>query len=781
MKKVILSIALSLILLTNNIAQWEILNEGLNGRIETIDFVNENVGWLAGWAGTLLKTTDGGESWNSIPINESWYIRMIDFLNESIGWALGSTRSPDNFYIWKSSNEGISWTQQFSSSSVGFNSLYAVDENNVYAVGENKIYKTTNGGTNWNDISPNLPDNHYNSVWFLNSQTGVVTGYYSVGMGGFGRILRTTDGGASWNETIVNEFNDINSLQFLNSTIGYFRANNDSVSFLCKTEDMCSSWTEIIQSPYLIGPYQFLNRDTVYAIIGDSISSNIILKSIDGGANWQEFKSFAHYGPSFQLTNMFFNKIDVGFIIGRFGWFNNTSCIVPSNIGWRIQILSYQIKDVIFIDNDNGLLLGTDRSGIGVHGDWNGHIFLTSDGGKSWDVKFFTLGIMKSYEFVNESIGFSLTDNGIYKTTDSGNNWVQVNEWPGNDICFMDEENGFVVGRYGDSLSNGAGILKTTDTGETWDLGWQIPDTNNYEYNLKSIQFTATTGWTVGDGGMIVKYTSQTGWVKQTSITDLPLNKVFFFDENHGWIAGGYQTENDFQKIFLRTTNNGVNWNAVQDIPYLFRDIAFVDNNIGWAIGYDSSGVGGILKSTDGGNTWPIDTGNLSAQLNALHIKDNYGWAVGENGLILRTTNAAPTWVEDENKTLPTEFALEQNYPNPISAKGGSASGGNPSTKIRYTIPTPPLSSPLPKGRNESLSRTSFGMGFVSLRVYDILGREVATLVNEEQQPGVYEVEFPAKGGSASGRDGANLSSGIYLFRLQAGDYNGVKKMIFLK
>ncbi|MCK7518766.1 MAG: hypothetical protein MZV64_14090 [Ignavibacteriales bacterium] len=63
-----------------------------------------------------------------------------------------------------------------------------------------------------------------------------------------------------------------------------------------------------------------------------------------------------------------------------------------------------------------------------------------------------------------------------------------------------------------------------------------------------------------------------------------------------------------------------------------------------------------------------IDTGNLPAKLNALHIKDNYGWAVGENGLILRTTDAGAVWVEDENdNSLPTEFVLEQNYPNPFN------------------------------------------------------------------------------------------------------------------
>jgi hypothetical protein len=111
----------------------------------------------------------------------------------------------------------------------------------------------------------------------------------------------------------------------------------------------------------------------------------------------------------------------------------------------------------------------------------------------------------------------------------------------------------------------------------------------------------------------------------------------------------------------------------------------------------------------------------------------------------------------------PLEFSLEQNYPNPF----------NPTTKIKYTIPTPPSSSPLVKGRNE--------VGFVTLKVYDVLGNEIATLVNEEKPTGGYEVEFSAKGGSASGGNATSLPSGIYFYKLQSGNYIQTKKMILLK
>ena len=94
----------------------------------------------------------------------------------------------------------------------------------------------------------------------------------------------------------------------------------------------------------------------------------------------------------------------------------------------------------------------------------------------------------------------------------------------------------------------------------------------------------------------------------------------------------------------------------------------------------------------------------------------------------------------NENYALPTNYNLSQNYPNPF----------NPTTKIEYSIP-----------------KTSF----VRLKVYDILGREVAALVDEEKSVGSYNIEF----------NGNNLSSGIYFYKIQAGDYSLVKKMILIK
>lgn len=106
------------------------------------------------------------------------------------------------------------------------------------------------------------------------------------------------------------------------------------------------------------------------------------------------------------------------------------------------------------------------------------------------------------------------------------------------------------------------------------------------------------------------------------------------------------------------------------------------------------------------------------------------------------------------NKPMPEQYELEQNYPDPF----------NPDTKIKYTI----VPQNLPKG--EAFVGTSF-MKFVKLKVYDILGNEITTLVNEEKPAGVYEVEF----------SGTGLPSGIYFYQLAAGSFTQTKKMILLR
>jgi photosystem II stability/assembly factor-like uncharacterized protein len=759
MNKLTITLSILIFLTFNLNAQWEILNEGFIGGATTIEFINENVGWIGGWGESLLKTTDAGENWNTIPIMPSFSLRMFDFFNESLGWAVGMTYDSSASYamILETYNGGDSWLIQKQILNKWFNTIFVIDENNVYALSDSSMYKTSDGGLNWRDIALNLRDTYCNSMWFLNPDTGVVVGNHFNGTVYSGIILRTTDGGGNWDQTLANEFNNITGLQFINDNAGYFIGQLDTSNFLCKTEDLFEKWQVITQQSYWVYSYHFLDHSTAFAVKNDVVGTGKIIKSSNGGITWKEVQSFP-----FMLDKIYCNTSGKEFLIG--GIFGNSIVCKSSNgwIDWEIKKFSYPGQDVYFLNNDKGFLVGGMQ---GLHFESTGDIFTTSDGGKTWNLGHSLGEVIKACTFINDFTGFCLTFGGglglvgeggfsrIYRTTDTGGKWEQIYQFNsdligysflGNDIYFENDRVGWTVGRYTNNTS-GAGIFKTTNSGLNWILVWQ--DLSSGNFTLNSICFNNTTGWAVGESGMIVKYSQIYGWSVKSSPTDQPLKKVFSVD-NNVWISGGYLNEGNSSAIFLKSTDNGETWSKNQNIPYLINDMYFRDNSFGWAVGRNAAYNGVLLISTNGGDKWEVIVDNLPGQLNSIFIRENYGWAAGELGLVLKTTDAGTTWVDDKNnKIYPAEFELEQNYPNPF----------NPTTNFEFRIAN------LPAGKA--------GFGLVTLKVYDVLGNEITTLVNEEKSAGEYKIEF----------DGSKLPSGIYFYKLQSGNYSSTKKMILIK
>jgi hypothetical protein len=167
--------------------------------------------------------------------------------------------------------------------------------------------------------------------------------------------------------------------------------------------------------------------------------------------------------------------------------------------------------------------------------------------------------------------------------------------------------------------------------------------------------------------------------------------------------------------------------------------VSFTDPNTGTVVGPE----GVILRTTNGGGTWTRQPNRAGSNLNDVHFTNaTTGIAVGSGGTILHTTTGG-MWVEDTKKKFskaPTQLTLSQNYPNPF----------NPSTTIEYQIPRQSL---------------------VTLRIFDLLGREVVVLVNEIKQAGTHSVKW----------DASRLSSGVYFYTITAGSYRETKRMILMK
>jgi hypothetical protein len=351
---------------------------------------------------------------------------------------------------------------------------------------------------------------------------------------------------------------------------------------------------------------------------------------------------------------------------------------------------------------------------------------------------------------------FAGTDNyGIYLSTNGGYNWTQTSLNNQNINALAVSGNNIFAGT-GDS-----GVYLSTNNG----LNWIITALNN-----KLIFSLAITGNNIFAGtyasGVYLSTNNGQNWT-QTSLN----NKIIYslgIKENYIY-AGTYENNG----VYI-STNNGGNWTQSMYSQSVY-DFAFKDSNVFAGAGY------GVFKSTNNGTSWTQTSLNnvnvtsfelsdsnifagtfyngvyLTANNGANWVQKNQGLPVGIttgallilNNYIYAGTNQS-VWrrplsdilsgTNNISSLIPNAFSLKQNYPNPF----------NQLTVINYQIPI---------------------NSHVTLEVYDLLSREVASLVNEILQPGIYETRF----------DGSRLASGIYFYKLTAGEFTETRRMVLMK
>jgi photosystem II stability/assembly factor-like uncharacterized protein len=761
-------------------SQWQPLYEESMNDFCTMDFVNDSVGWVAGWGGTLIKTTDGGQTWTSMPLNPEYDIEKIDFINESVGWAVARSTDSTTYYgtiVLKTLDGGNNWFF-YNYVDARLKSLFAVNDSGAYILGNSQaLYKTNIEGTECLEISTGLEDSGLGSIWFFNENRGIITGTLDWE---HGLIMRTYDGGLTWIDTIIYDFRSISNLKFINDSIGYFLASDhDGQQFFCETNDTLHSWSVLSIDNNRIYEYDIVNKDLFYIIAieeSDSTYAFQIKRSRDHSHSWESLYSIQNW----HVTDFNITTDETGIVLVTFGraypgpgWSygpTSGSALVSNNNPaeqWKIEkIVSYPLSDICFVSTNKGFISG---------GAWGQHyaeggIFMTDDACKSWKQIYHSNAIINKLEFINESTGYALSSGNyvnykLVKTIDGGINWIEIFDggWYDPidstftsfrvfDFYFKNENTSWLAGRI-EADSSGAVILKTNNGGRDWYTVWQCFDA----WNLNSLVFTdENNGWAVGSNGIIVKYSASRGWQTADNFTDLPLNRVYFSDENHGWIGAGYYDYNNHLLKFYKTNSAGKEWTEIKDFNYFINDMFFADSLYGWAVGADTLGKGIILHTTDGGYTWAAQVKDLNIPVRSIHFKDGYGWATGGNGeplrghyprsILLETYDEGATWINKKNGTIYSQsYQLHQNYPNPF----------NPKTIISYTV----------GAHRES------PIQHVDLSIYNILGQKVTTLVNKKQPAGKYEIEWNARG----------FASGVYYYRLQAGDFVKTRKLVHLK
>jgi photosystem II stability/assembly factor-like uncharacterized protein len=338
----------------------------------------------------------------------------------------------------------------------------------------------------------------------------------------------------------------------------------------------------------------------------------------------------------------------------------------------------------------------------------------------------------------------------VWKTTNGGQNWSVILSTGGNHGYF----NGIVFSRtnpmIGIAMSDPAYsndhyyLAKTTDGGSTWFTQTSTPTGDAGYFGSVICIDNLFYGFGVNGTPPRVIFTTNGGTSWITMIAGLQSSYVsgfaFSSDKSTGLIS------NISIPVISRSTDGGSSWTTFN--TGLSISSGYVSRLI-WVYGANDCyltsqfGINGCVgKSTDGGASWTVmNTDNISNLVDINLFYDGsmvYAYAINQYDQVIKLED--PTGVQTVNSNVPSEYKLGQNYPNPF----------NPSSKIRFSLPK---------------------ADFVSLTVFDLLGREVTSLIKEELKPGTYEVEW----------DASNYPSGVYFYKLTSGDYTETKKMMLVK
>ena len=676
------------------------------------------------------------------PLTPAKKLYSASFIDIITGWAVG-----DSGTIIKTTNGGLNWEYHNLINRMYLFGVKFISSTTGYiAADSGRVYKTTDGGNSWVYYSTgtydrllciSFPDVNtgYCAGWqhiFKTTNAGInwsITNpdnpslFYSIffinplrgwACGG-NTLFKTTNGGLSWDTTYPTGLTAYpQNLFFIDANTGW--VTHDQSSAVSRTTD--GGYSFVLQyngQGYMVNSLYFINSSTGWA------AGDIIIKTTNGGNNW-----FAQTPPYWGSSTILFPSSTVGYAIGTIGSIAKTD----DGINWKN--ISISIFDELYkVQALNSNLVFT-------VGDL-GTIAKTTNGGTNWARKQSnSLYQMFDLCFINDNTGWVAGGNGtIIKTTNSGENW-EIETTPVARIIYSVH---FINSLTGWAAGDSIPILKTNNGGVNW-----IPINygNFYRrifkiYCLDSLRVFAL-GW---DGTFLRSVDGGLTWLNLDTSTSITYPEIFFLNSSTGWVT------RYFNNPLLKTTDGGFTWFYVPTnfISYGFHPLKFFNESTGWGL------AGAPCKTTDGGVNWVWNAMNPPSH-SMDFFNENTGWTVGDMGDIYKTTNGGLIGIENNHESVPTEFKLYQNYPNPF----------NPSTKIRFSIP-------LNKGGGFSRGLSDA----VTLKIYDILGRDVATLMNQPLQPGSYEVEWSAKSGASA------FSSGIYFYRLTAGDNTASKKMVLLK
>ncbi|HCY75393.1 MAG TPA: hypothetical protein DHV28_05690 [Ignavibacteriales bacterium] len=731
-----------------------------------IDFINPDIGWACGDLGAIIKTTNGGNSWTVCETSTTTLLLKVHSYNGEIVIASGY-----DGLILRSSDGGETFEQIPSGVGSGID-LWGVQMlNNMlgWICGmNNTLLKTTDAGLSWQAVNAGL-NAHYWSLDFLNENYGMIA------CGG-GIVLKTTDGGNGWTQTQAGDTRDLYTIDVIDSL--HIAAAGGSFGKNVYSSDGGTIWTENTNLPYSAGAnwIYFLNTDTGY-VTGDGL---YLRKTTNRGQSWFSTPYFEIGRWQFEILNG-----NTGYGVGDNLTITKTEDDFTTG---RQLILNVNFADVFFIDEMKGFAIGNDVVNGGLYKTEDGGIsfqkvedapygkdllfldslvgfiagsYKTTNGGESW-YQVNTGGGTKVF-FINDSVGWSI-DSHIYKSTNQGESWfTQLTLLSDNfsSIFFIDSLNGWATSRY---------VWQTTNGGENWVERTDIPI-----FFPDEIYFVDSTGFIIQFLELYRTTDSGSNWFNQLS-SQYIMRSFGWLNTQHGFIIGDgvYETIDNggtWQEI-LELRNVGIR-KVQAPLPYLgystgnkgliykYLDTSYVPIELisfegesqndqvvlKWMTASELNNLGFYVKKSLDKKNWKtiafVEGKGTTTDINMYEFIDKN---VINNKIYyqLQQLDYDGTFTYSnivEVTVAINDFTLSQNFPNPA----------NPSTCIAFSIPF----------------RTN-----VKINLFSIVGEFVMEILNEEIDKGRYNININL----------SNLAAGVYIYRMTTNKgYSNVKKLILLK
>ncbi len=613
--------------------------------------------------------------------------------------------------ILKTTNGGNNW--RYITAPVDYVYDYSTNPQTIlYGLKDNKVYISSDQGENWSLSLTALPNNLFYAVQFPTNNIGYVVGY-KPNLFNYGRIHKTTNGGLSWDTIPTNFRFRTKGIYFLNENTGFLNTDQNR-NLILKTTNNCLSWDTVSSLNYQYSQFKFFDNNNGYLK-----GLQEIVYTTNQGTNWTKVVS---------LNYTFLQNINEGLGIGVINDGNFLYKTTNTASNWSVLTSGFHdvLLDITFINSLTGFTVGDNR------------IYKTTNSGLYWEVTNLNINSgftnIENIMFLNENTGYAGIDGGkLAKTTNCGLNWQVIKTGCYDHLhglAFPSVDTGYAVTKYGFTL-------KTTNAGINWINFGQNPVEAYGDVQFRNNLTGFAGGTYYGNDIGYVKITTNggTNWTFKNLDSIRVIEDVCITPSNI-WFASGYDLQS--KGIIYRSTDQGDSWNYIK-FPLMIMSIYFPTTSIGYA-----SASGGIMyKTTNAGENWFSTYCINFGYSNGLYfIDDQTGYGVSRYGQIIKTTTGGGVLigVEPVSYTVPQKYNLYQNYPNPF----------NPVTKIKFDIP---------KSMN------------ASLKIYDILGREISVIVNDFLIPATYAFDF----------DGSNLPSGVYFYVLNGEGFSESKKMVLVK